>query len=125
MPSPEQPRGGPDAEPEAMPAYWRASRYEDEGSAGAAYFRTRDALFGSRHALSTYRFQLDQLWHVAVVGEPPPDEFHRTLQAILADGEAVALPPQLLVFLNQRRLQANRLGSWVEGRYRPGRRFGK
>lgn len=125
MQSPEHRRGAPNKEPETQPAYAQAARYGDEQEAGEAYFQAESAIFGTNYELSAYRLQLEQIWHVAVLGDTPPEDFDQTIQAILSTGQPTELPPEILAFLNQRRLQASQLGSWVEGHYQPGKRFGR
>jgi hypothetical protein len=124
MASPEHRGGRPNKEQEAQPQYAQAARYADEPEAGEAYFQAEAAIFGTNHELSAYRLKLEEIWHVAVLGDTPPEDFDQTIQAILSTGEPTALPPEILAYLNQRRLQARQLGSWVEGHYRPGKRFG-
>ena len=125
MASPEFRRGGPNKEHETQPAYAQAVRYNDEQEAGEAYFQAETAIFGTNYELSAYRLKLEEMWHVAVLGDTPPEDFDQLIQAILSTGEPTELPPEILAFLNQRRLQARQLGSWVEGHYRPGKHFGR
>jgi hypothetical protein len=87
------------------------------------YQQTEAAIFNSKYELSVYRFQLDGLWHVAVIGDTPPQEFAEKVQAMLNTGEQVTLPLDILRQLNERRRKATRQGSWVERHYRPGRRL--
>jgi hypothetical protein len=124
MPSPEQRRGEPGKEQSPNPEYYQAARYVDEQHAGEAYFQAQEALFATNFDLSAYRFRLEQMSYVAVLGDTPPAEFDQTLQAILASGEPVTLPAGILQVLNQRRIQARGLGSWVERHYHPGKRIG-
>ena len=123
MASPEHRNSGPDKEQELLPAYAQAARYADEQEAGEAYDHAQEAIYGTHHELSAYRLQLEQIWHVAVVGDRPPEDFDQLIQAILSTGEPTTLPPDILAFLHQRRLKARKLGLWIEGHYRPGRRF--
>lgn len=120
MASPEHQSKGPHKEQETQPAYYHAVRYADEQTAGNAYIQAQDVLFQTDAELSAYRFQLEQIWHVAVLGDTPPSDIDQTIQAILATGEPTLLPSDMLAFLNRRRMQARQLGSWVEGHYRPG-----
>jgi len=121
MPMPEQEGGEPPREQARYPVYWRAACYPDEQSAGEVYFRAQQALFSTQFDLSVYRFQLDRVWHVAMLGDPPSAEFDQTVQAILADGEPTMVPAPILTALNERRLRARQLGPWVERHYRPGK----
>jgi hypothetical protein len=70
--------------------------------------------------LSAYRFLLQQIWHVAVLGEPPPEEMAKKLETAFARGEPTQLPPDILKALAERREQATKQGTWVERHYRPG-----
>lgn len=127
MSSLENPRRGrePRKETKTLPDYCRAVRYSEEPPSAQAYFQAQNMLAGVTYELSTYRFQLDQGWHVAVLGDMPPEEFDQQIQSILAAGEPTTLPSDILILLNQRRLQAAAIAPWVEGHYRPGKRFGR
>jgi hypothetical protein len=108
-----------------LPGYHQAARFPGEEPAGAAYFAAQEAV--AAHAgdvdLSAYRFQLDRVYHVVVLGDPPPAELHDELRAILAAGDPAQLPEDVLKLLNARRAEATRAAPWVEGHYRPGRRL--
>ncbi|MCZ7570763.1 MAG: hypothetical protein M5U01_19560 [Ardenticatenaceae bacterium] len=123
MPSPEKPGEEPQKEEEPKPAYCKAARFASEESAGQAYFQTQEAILNVPCDLSTYRFQLQQIWHVAVVGEPPSEELEQQLDEILSGGARTSLPPEILFFFQERRRQAAKFGSRVERHYRPGKRF--
>ena len=90
-----------------------------------AYVAAEEAI--SAHAgdvdLSAYRFLLDRISHVLVLGDPPPTALHDELRAILSSGEPAQLPEDLLKLFTARRQQATQAGPWVEGHYRPGRRL--
>jgi hypothetical protein len=124
MASPEgEPRSQPpEGQPEQEPVpYHRASRFRGEGSSRRAYFQAQDVLFNTPECdLSAYRFLLRQLWHVAVLGEPPPEDLEQKIQGILSRGEPVDLPPEILKVLAERRAQAINQAPWVERHYRPG-----
>ena len=128
MPSPERGPGGPPEPPqrhEAAPVpYHRTARFADAPSAGAVYGAAERAIFaGPPNDLSAYRFQLNRVYHVAVLGQPPPAELDEQLTAILASGEPAELPADVLHALSERRRQMSRRGGWTEGHYRPGRRL--
>jgi hypothetical protein len=126
MPAPE--RGGPPGRPEEPqhrefePApYHRVARFPDAHSAGQVYAQAQDAIFqGPPSDISVYRFLLDQVSHVAVLGEPPPPALDEALTAILAAGEPSNLPHGVLIALSERRRTMRRHGPWVEGHYHPG-----
>ena len=128
MPSPEHGPSRPTEQsrrPEDEPApYHRTGRFADEPSAGLAYTAAQDAIFsGPPNDLSAYRFQFNRVYHVAVLGEPPPADLDQQLAAILATGEPAQLPHEVLTALVERRRQMSRRGGWTEGHYRPGRRL--
>jgi hypothetical protein len=124
MPFPEGASGHqpPEGKPEQEPVpYYHAARFRYENQARRAYFQAQDMLFHAPESeLSAYRFQLERIWHVAVLGEPPPEDMEKKLQAALARGEPTELPPDILKLLAERREQATRQGPWVERHYRPG-----
>ena len=121
-PPPGEGRPAPEGE---LPRYHQAARFADEGLAGIAYFAAQEAV--AAHAgdvdLSAYRFQLNRVSHVIVLGDPPPTALHDQLRRILSSGEPAQLPEGLLKLLNARRAEATEVGPWVEGHYRPGKRL--
>lgn len=119
MPSPEQSK---DRE-RSLPSYYQAARFAGEHPAGKAYNRVQATIFQAECDLSAYRLRLNRIWHVAVVGEPPPDDLATLLRGILATGTPVDLPPELLTLLHERSIQQRRKGPWSEGHYRPGKRL--
>jgi hypothetical protein len=117
-PSPQPPEGKPEQEPAP---YYQAARFRNEGPARRAYFQAQDILFNTPDSdLSAYRFLLRQIWHVAVLGEPPPEDLAKKLETTLARGEPTELPSDILKLLTERRQQATRQAPWVERHYRPG-----
>jgi hypothetical protein len=113
---PEQPQRH---EPEPGP-YYRAARFREERRAAWVYQRVQDTIQGTPCDLSAYRFLLDQVAHVAVVGEPPAPALDQQLQWLLATGEPAKLPDGVVQLLTARRAQMRRYGPWIEGHYRPG-----
>ena len=128
MPSPERGPGGPEEpvsrEHEPVP-YYRAARFAGERPAGVAYVQAQEAVYAAAGAVdvSVYRFQLDRIYHVAVLGQPPPPELDATLATILAAGEPATLPTPVLRQLAERRAEATKHGPWVQRHYRPGQRL--
>jgi len=103
--------------------YLRAARFAEERLAGHAYEQAQRALYARPDSdVSVYRLQLNQVWHVAALGEPPPVDLADTLEQILGSGEPVSLPDDVLTLLHQRRAVAIRQGPWVERHHRPGQR---
>lgn len=121
MRSPERPVGTNHTEQEPG-AYYRAAYYPREEPAWQAYTQIQNLILADRQAdLSVYRIQLDLLSHVVVLGTPPPQRLGQRLERVLATGEPAELSTKVLSFLQQRRQKANKMGSWVERHYRPGK----
>jgi hypothetical protein len=112
----------PSAENQSPSLYLQAARFRSERKAERAYFRAQEALYKAPECdLSTYRFLLERISHVAVLGAPPPEELDRTIRRILAAGEPTTLPDEVVEALLKRRAQQIRLGPWVERHWRPGK----
>ncbi len=122
---PRSPEGGPPSQEGALPRYHQAARFAGEELAEVTYFAAQDVVFA--HAgdvdLSAYRFQLNRVDHVVIVGEPPPADLHDELRSVLAAGEPAVIPEGVLRLLNARRTAATKAGPWVEGHCRPGKRL--
>jgi hypothetical protein len=99
----------------------RAARYVADAEALAAYTQAQETIFGNDCDLSAYRIRYVNVPYVVVLGQVPPQEIGERLDGLLASGEPANLPQDILKTLSQRRAQAQRLGPWVEGHYRPGR----
>ena len=117
--SKERPGGEPDKEREQP--YYQAARFLDEGPARRAYFAAQDTIFAAECELSSYRFLLEDRWHVAVVGEPPEEGLERQLQRALRGGTPVSLPEDVLTALHERGKEIRRQALWTERHYRPGK----
>src|SRR5438270_178532 len=113
MTSPERP-SGPAPERQPVP-YHRAARFAAEKPARDAYFASQDAVLGyaGKVDLSTYRVQIDAIYHVAVLGEEPPAALGAQIDAILAAGDAATVHPTVLARLAARRQEQSRHGSPV------------
>lgn len=126
MPSPERGEQPHNKEQEQEPApYYQAASYQNERPAKKAYIQAQKVIFNARGDvdLSVYRVLLNQLAHVVALGEEPPEKIHKRIQQILSSGTASTLPSDVLAQLLARRSQASKLGPWVEGHYRPGKRI--
>lgn len=120
MPSPENHHP---QEHEPVP-YHKAARYSRERAAWRVYEQLQQAVFTTPQCdLSVYRLQLDRVYHVAVLGAPPPAELDQRIDGLLAQGELVLLPHEVLMALSARRRQMTQRGGWVEGHHRPGERL--
>jgi hypothetical protein len=125
MPSPEHGGQPPEEAKEQTPApYYAAYRYQQERLAKRAYDSAQQAIYGytGEVDLSAYRFLLNQVRHVAVLGVKPPDDLEQKLKNVLASGEPTNLPEEILRALEHRRTLAAQISPWVEGHHRPGRR---
>ncbi len=128
MPTPEGGRGAPEHNPkpeQELPEWYRAARYRGEQPAGQTYARVEETLYTHPdYDLSAYRLILEEIYHVAVLGGIPKPEVQQTIEGMLYQmGTPTQLPEDILVFLTKRRAQAQQVGPWVEGHYRPGKRF--
>ena len=86
-----------------------------------AYSKAQGILLGTDCDLSAYRIRYENVPHVVVLGLRPPAEIDERLTETLAAGKTAELPQHIVTTLSQRRMQAKRVGPWVEGHYRPGR----
>jgi hypothetical protein len=73
-----------------------AARFQGEGPARRADFAGQDAIIETPRVLSTYRFLLRGIWHVAVMGDPPPEELGLQLARALRSGDPVELLGELV-----------------------------
>jgi hypothetical protein len=111
----------PQRERQPEKPYVRAARYAADEPAYAAYLQAQEILFTSECDLSTYRIRFMDTPHVVVLGARPDPGIDEQIARVLAGGEPASLPDDIVGRLIQRRLQAQRLGPWVEGHYRPGK----
>jgi hypothetical protein len=104
--------------------YHRAARYMDEQASEAPYDQAQQTIYETPCDLSVYRLCLgpELTWHVAVLGNLPPEGLNRRIEEILASGEQIALPDEVLAQLTARRREQSSRGSWVEAHHFPRRR---
>ncbi len=102
--------------------YFRVARFANERAAGIAYIAVQQLIEPPVECdVSAYRFMFQNVFHVAVLGEDPPDEIGQGIDTALATGTPVDLPEEMRGFLIQRRAENSGPGHpWVEGHYRPG-----
>jgi hypothetical protein len=110
-------------ERESNGPYCKAASYESDKTALQAYAQLQTRIFGADCDLSVYRIRYADVPHVVALGAQPPPKMDGEIEAILAGGTAAQLPTEVIQTLVQRRAQARRMGPWVEGHYRPGRRM--
>lgn len=81
--------------------YYLAARFPNEKKAGETYFPLQQMIFVAKDEcdLSVYRFRLENVWHVVVVGEQPPNELHLRIEAKLTSGTLVSLKQDALDYL--------------------------
>ena len=113
----------PGTTPPADP-YLRAARFVGEQPAGRAYRALEHAVFTALpNDVPVYRFRLNGVYHVAIVGVRPPPALEERLTALLSAGTPTELPATVQQALLARRAQVTPYGPWWEGHYRPGRRL--
>jgi hypothetical protein len=114
MPSPESRPGGGTPEHEPF-SYQRIARFAGEKPAGRAYTQAQHSIFTAEGCdLSVFRLLLGRDWHVAVLGDLPPQELSQQLDRILSRGVPATLPAEVMQALAERRAEATKLGPWVE-----------
>ena len=124
MPSPEEEHAHPEPQPEQgadqhSELFCLAARFRAERPSRRVYFKAQDIIYRKPDSeLSVYRFQLNQIFHVAILGAPPDQTLEQRLRRLLVAGDAVTLPDDVLTMLVARREHASREGSWVEHHYR-------
>ena len=111
----------PRREPEPTPPYVRTARFASDTPALQAYASAQEIIFKADCDLSAYRIRFEDVPHVVVIGSSPTPDVDTRLSQTLASGELSHLPADILQVLSDRRAQAQRLGPWVEGHYRPGK----
>jgi hypothetical protein len=100
--------------------YHKTARFAGERPAGRVYDRLQTMIYTTPSCdLSVYRLQLNRIFHVTVLGEPPPVELDGRISRLLARGEPATLPDEVLAALAERRQQATRIAPWVERHERP------
>lgn len=100
-------------EQEPSPPGWvLARRYPDASSARRVWEAVRGLLLAEDLEASTFRFTLDGVDHVAVLGEAPLEsDMHRTLQVLLdARGTHADVPDSALEQLRERRQRFRQTG---------------
>ncbi|MBV9279423.1 MAG: hypothetical protein JOZ41_05035 [Chloroflexi bacterium] len=114
----ERPGGyeGQERRPDEGP-FFRAARFQKEGAARRAYFATQETIYQAECDLSTYRFLLNGIWHVAVTGNEPPEELAERLGRNMRHGYQVELPEDIRRDLSERGRQQRKHGLWSEGHY--------
>lgn len=127
---PERQRGrdpnryqGEDQEKQTV-AFYRAARYLSEASSEHPYDQAQQLIHDELCDLSTYRLGIgpEYQWHVAVLGDVPPEGLVRRIEEVLKTGERVSLPDDVLTALTLRRLEQMQHGPWVERHYGKRRR---
>jgi hypothetical protein len=96
--------------------YHLAARFPSKSKAGAVYFPLQQMIFAVQNEcdLSIYRIKLENVWHVIVVGERPPDNLHQRIEAALTSGVLVNLRADVLTYLLSRREEMTHIAPWVE-----------
>src|SRR5690349_10415605 len=105
MPSPERPGGPPNNHLPPIP-YFEVRRFNNERRALTTYNQLQDTLLEHACDLSTYRFLLNQISHVAVLGDRPAETLVQIVERLLGVGTPTTIPPEVRTALEQRRAQA-------------------
>ncbi len=105
--------------PSSLDSYCLAARFDREREALQVYNRTQNLIYREPCELSAYRLQVSRIWHVAVVGVSPTEDLNRRIERILARGQAVVLPEDVVEMLVERSAQMRSQGPWTERHYRP------
>ncbi len=105
----ENQEGNTQGETEPQQDYYQASRFAQEQEAIDIYDQL-DGMFSElpNTDLFAYRFVFNRTPHVAILGKPPSDELTAQLiDFLLASGERVELPENVLRVLRERRAEAS------------------
>src|SRR5436309_2450012 len=101
--------------PDRLPnSYFSAARFPNDHDSGRAFHKIQGILY--RHIdndVSAFRFQLSQLWIVAVLGEHPPLDLAAQLEKVLSAGRPADVPGPIRSALAERRARAIEIGPWV------------
>ena len=105
-----------------LPGYYQAYRFPDRKSAGRVYFPLQELIKGAPMDISAYRFQLNGVYHAAILGpEPLPEELRKQVAQATQDSEPALLPEDVLNMLFERHREVMRHRfPWMEGHYNPG-----
>lgn len=95
---------------EDIPVYYDCSVFPDELSSGKAMHYLNDFIFAHGYTLSVYRFQLNGVLHVLVLGECPSQEVRERMHRILAKGRIVQMSHEALIEFLKRSIE-----KWEEG----------
>ena len=104
--------------------YYLARKYRTLAAAERPYFTVQKLI----HDVDTCELSAFRLLaphehgkaYIVVLGMPPPTALHQTLTGLLADGEAVTLPVDLLLALLDRHVtQVMTHDGWSEHHYQP------
>jgi len=128
MSTPETTSGGHiehSQQPESSDPFVLAAKFHADRPAKRAYFSIQETLYRSPdNDLSVFRFLLNRVPHVVVLGAVPDQTLEQRLRKLLAAGDLATLPADVIATLLARRLEATGEGSWVERHYRPGLNLG-
>ncbi len=102
--------------------YCQTARFPNKAAAGEIYTSLQTLVFEEQNNcdLSVYRLKITEGWHMVVLGETPDDKLHQRIEALLSKGTIVNLQherPDVIDYLQSRRVQAIQIAPWVEGHY--------
>jgi hypothetical protein len=98
-----------------------AFRFPNMETAGKAYQRARNVVFGRDIDTTVYRVQLEGIAHVVVLGDGPLTIWStETFTKACAGGEATSIPEDVKRLLEKRRQAGKVPGAFWEANHRPG-----
>src|SRR5947209_7670917 len=114
MSSSERPGGAEFGAHYAAPSF-QVSRFRNDPLSISTYNALHGLLFTNHCDLSTYRFLLDHVSHVAVQGRQPPQALEQSIRSHFSQGESVVVPSEVRAALAHRRRLVAQIAPWVEG----------
>src|SRR5438876_3670291 len=105
--------GLPEAISQPNRPYYFAATFPNESLSKQAGDAIKEII---KHAeqLSYYRFLLEKVWHVVVIGDWPTQDAHQQIVTWLNTGTMTYIPFELLMGLFNRRLEEIQKGDWRE-----------
>lgn len=93
------------------------AKFPDDDTALLRYNNLQRHIFESEYDLSVFRFRYKDIPHVAVIGEEPNPEQIFLLRSLMVPCLWLELDPEVQEYLERRRIEANKVGPWVEVHY--------
>lgn len=103
-----------------QPPYVLSAAFRRPERAKAVYRQAEALLYDQPVDLSAYNLELNGQPLVVVLGNPPPATVHDRLARLLATGQPIAVPEEVLITLYRRSRDAWAKGPWQAYHHRPG-----